>query len=156
MLSLLCLSQTLDCMKADIFQDISIELKSIELEEVEMRVSPKSGEQEIDIEFRMSNQLKINREQNHVIVLTKIDTSSDILPNIRAQFVIRYVFAAQGISGLELDNQGEKNLADYFKDKLQQVVVSTTRGIMFSTLKGTLLQHAILPYNMGVGQNSES
>jgi hypothetical protein len=62
-----------------------------------------------------------------------------------ANFNIIYSFQIESDSGFIIEHRETYEIKESLNEWLENIVLATTRGIMFSELKGTFLQSAILP-----------
>ncbi len=96
-------------------------------------------------QFDISLEQRINSSEGFVIVLCTIN----ILNNSRDQQLSRIksscIFAVNDLDSYTDKKTGIVNLPEDFRVNLNSIAISTSRGIMFSFLRGTYLHNAILP-----------
>ena len=138
-------------MIADDLKNIQMEIKAIELEEVKIHFPPLTTETNLEIKFPVTYSLKFDRGQEIIIVGVNVKILLPNKPDWEGSLIVNYIFNAPGIAKVVAENKDEEELVKFVKKELTEIVTSTTRGIMFSTFRGTALHNAILP----IGQFTE-
>ncbi|MCA0428319.1 MAG: hypothetical protein LCH37_12875 [Bacteroidetes bacterium] len=92
--------------------------------------------------FAVNFENRIEAERKRVYVIVHIHLSQDGHPEILSEFSASCIFQ---LPSIEPAATGEVQVAPHLLDILNRISLSTTRGLLFSTLKGTYLHEAILP-----------
>lgn len=121
--------------------DIDFELKGIELGKFAMNSHLQSETTAGSYSFSIDIQLFIKSDVNEIGVGVDVKIMLDD-SKIEAGCVRTIcIFSIPSLG----EYKKKAQLPDHFLDKLSDISVSTTRGIMFSLFKGTFLHKAILP-----------
>ncbi len=90
---------------------------------------------------------KMDLDKSKLIAIAAIETSSKDEPGPKGSVKISFIFNIDSLQEKidRNDDSGTSNLPDNLLNAINSIVLSTARGIMFSTFKGTILHKAILP-----------
>lgn len=100
---------------------------------------------EIIFQFEVNLEHRWNTNDNILIVVTSVSIYTDKKENILAKFKANTVYSIEGLAS-HVDEANKKlNLPTDFILDLNETAISTTRGSLFSFLKGTYLHSAVLP-----------
>jgi hypothetical protein len=81
-----------------------------------------------------------------VFVIVHVQIKNDNQTNILGALSVSCVFEIENFEEMiKTEPDGKLNIPQPLIDTLNSISISTTRGIMFSTFKGTFLHNAILP-----------
>ncbi len=96
--------------------------------------------------FDITTEIKLNPENKLIIVIIKVNIFTEDKSIILGEMSISNIFMVENYEDVILqDKKGIVNLPENLLITLSSVSLSTTRGVMWSTHKGTILHNAILP-----------
>jgi hypothetical protein len=127
-------------------QNVEFKFQGIEILNAEINSPEKGLPNNAIFSFDISIEQRFNVEQGLVFVICDVstfllDSPSDRLGRIRSSCIFN-------VTELEkfIGDDRKMSLSEEFVTALNSISISTTRGIMFSTFKGTVLQGAVLPH----------
>ena len=124
-------------------QNIEYKLKAIEVLDINL-VRPKTLlASKTTFQFNIKMEHKIKLEESLIIVVSTINILNN--ENNLATYTASCVFE---LSNLGTFNNPKTNLPEFPQNLLEEfnaITISTVRGLMFSSFKGTFLHNAILP-----------
>jgi|JI10StandDraft_1071094.scaffolds.fasta_scaffold1558452_1 hypothetical protein len=121
------------------------QLRAIELHERSL-VKPAPGFTVTNFHFNINIESNVDTTQKIVLVLTKVKIFGDDQTTELGSLTSACVFSLGNFdAAVKLQPNNSFELPEGLADILNAVALSTTRGIMFSEFKGTLLHHAFLP-----------
>lgn len=122
-------------------RDIVIQRKNFNLPVQALEFISK-GETECNLSIRTSG---IESGENYVIFKTVIVIfHNERVPNL-AEFKIVYTFETSKDSKHLVENGNSYTILPFANEFLDHIIIATTRGIMYSELRGTYLDKTILP-----------
>ena len=129
-----------------------IELK-VSFKMVDIQIIKFSINQPLEIEtsltnfnFKITPDVRIADQLHHIAAIMNIEVETMDMLHQFANMSIGYVFEIENFDEvIPLDANGLYNVPDPLVVTLLSVATSTTRGILFTYLKGTFLHNAILP-----------
>ena len=96
--------------------------------------------------FEIKTEIQLNAENKFVIVINSIKILNEGKDAQLGSLATSNVFYIDNYSKVvTLDAEGKAILPELFITTLNAISLSTTRGVMWSTFKGTMLHDAILP-----------
>jgi hypothetical protein len=127
----------------DISQNINFRLKNIEIAQSSLTAIDYALPDDVIFKFNINIEHLVNIDQNLIvikpIVAIFIEEEQSILANLSANLV----FEIEDLASFAIEK--EVKLPSDIVIAMNSISISTLRGIMFSTLKGTYLHNAILP-----------
>lgn len=96
--------------------------------------------------FDIKAEIKVGESHNLVMphIYVKIKDADN--PNPLASFIIAFLFEVIEFSTLiKINENGLYDIPKELEDTIRPVSISTARGIIYSELRGTYLQNAIMP-----------
>lgn len=126
--------------------DAQLQLIAIELLKGSINL-PLAPEQTLtDFIFNINLESRVDTEKSHVYIITDVEIKNAeqtlLLGSLTSSCIFKVVNFNQVIHA---DGQGIVKLPQDLADILNSISISTTRGLMFSTFKGTFLHNAFLP-----------
>ena len=125
-------------------QPVTYRISALEMLNLEIK-HPKQEQMDLNtFHFDLKLQHRINAEKSLVFVITNIDIMDKDKTTQVGYIETSCIFHVENFS----DYMGEDNQArfpDSFISEINSMAISTTRGMMFSELKGTFLHKAVLP-----------
>lgn len=90
---------------------------------------------------------KMDLDKSKLIAIASIETSSKDEPGLKGSVKSSFIFSIDSLQEKieKNDESGTSKLPDNLLRAINSIVLSTARGIMFSTFRGTILHKAILP-----------
>jgi hypothetical protein len=126
-------------------KDVKFQIKAIELLDLNI-IYPKApllGE--VVFKFNINVEIKILNEQSLIMAIVSVE----VLDNVNLE---KYGFlrlnCVYGIDNFNLYLNPKTNIAEFpnqFMTAINSISISTTRGVMYSSFRGTFLQGATLP-----------
>jgi hypothetical protein len=118
---------------------------ALDILEANLVSPPQNLTQEIVFQFDVNIEHRWNTDDNIFIVVTTISIFSNNKEHLLSKFKTNTVFKVEDLAK-HVDTANSKNNmpTDVILD-LNELAISTTRGSLFSFLKGTYLHNAILP-----------
>lgn len=118
---------------------------ALDILEANLVSPPQNLTQEIVFQFDINIEHRWNTDDNIFIVVTTISIFSNNKEHLLSKFKTNTVFKVKDLAKY-VDTANSKNNmpTDVILD-LNELAISTTRGSLFSFLKGTYLHNAILP-----------
>ncbi len=118
---------------------------ALDILEANLVSPPQNLTQEIVFQFDINVEHRWNTDDNIFIVVTTISILSNNKEHLLSKFKTNTVFKVEELAKY-VDTANSKNNmpTDVILD-LNELAISTTRGSLFSFLKGTYLHNAILP-----------
>lgn len=124
---------------------VQYNLNSIEILGINMDCPSR---EEIDIKkfgFKINIEQSIDNGNKNIILLIEISISTDDYSINLGSFKSSYVYEIKNFEFFYDTLTDSAEFPDSFYRSLHATTISTSRGIMFSMLKGTFLHKAILP-----------
>ncbi len=126
-------------------QIINFRIKAIDVVQYSLNPCPAVDVGEDGYSFNIEIQQKIDLPNKLVFVIVAIKISlTEKFPGL-ATLSTLCVFDVENLSDIVQKEQNQYLLPAPAATTLNSIALSTTRGIMYSNLKGTYLQNAILP-----------
>ncbi len=124
-------------------QNISFQFETIELLEFSMITPDKEVEAKTQYKLDINIEHRFNIEYNRIFVILSIDIIDENNDAKLSSFKISCVYNIKDLN--EFVNDNKLSLPDEMITTLNSISLSTCRGILFSSLKGTFLHNVILP-----------
>ena len=127
-------------------KDIQLQLKALELIDFSLSFPQKEKRDAKVFNFNINIEHKINKEKKIVFVIVSVDIIHEDKVTRLGNLKASCNFEIPDLDTFDLSGQPNQiNLPSGIIDLLNSVSVSTLRGMMFSTFKGTFLHNAVLP-----------
>lgn len=124
---------------------MSFQLRAIELHERSL-AKPASGFTVTNFHFNIHIESNVDDTQKIVLVLTKVKIFADDQTTELGSLTSACIFSLGNFDeAVKRQPSDSFELPEELSEILNGVALSTTRGILFSEFKGTLLHHAFLP-----------
>lgn len=132
--------------KDSIQSPMGIRLRGIELLDGSLMRPDDTKEDLTAFQFNLNLVHDIDREKKLVFVIVHVDMTSVKLDKLVGSLSVSHIYELEKFDEVVtiLDDNNFK-LPEDLTDVLNSISISTTRGVMFSTFKGTFLHHALLP-----------
>lgn len=123
----------------------SFVLKKVELIEKTLRVYNKK-DKKTEYDFDMSLQISPDLGDNRCFHMMAVNISpKNHEKDIIASFRLVFIFEISDLKNISIETNEGVILPEGLLNLLNAVVIGTMRGVIFSELRGTLLDDAILP-----------
>lgn len=125
---------------------MSFQLRAIEILERTLVKPPAPGFTISSFNFNINIESNVDSNQKLVLVNTKVKVFADDQTTELGSLTSACIFSLGNFDKavkIQINNTFE--LPEGLSDILNSVALSTTRGMMFSEFKGTILHHAFLP-----------
>lgn len=124
----------------------SFALKKIDLIEKTLRIYNNKKERKVDYDYGISLQIIPNPTDNHSFHMMSVDIfpkgqEKEIIANVKLGFI----FEISNLENIAITSEEGITLPEGLLNLLNAVVIGTMRGVIFSELRGTQLDDAILP-----------
>ncbi len=95
--------------------------------------------------FNIKIEQKINVEKNLIIVAPEIEVQQDDKKTTLGTIKVACIYNVTNLDEFKVEKGDIVSLPNEIITMLNSISLSTTRGVMFSQLKGTFLHNAFLP-----------
>lgn len=124
----------------------SFKLENIKIFKMEFNSLSDPPEEESLFNFTLNIESKIDNEKEKCLLQNSVQVLNSDKSIVYGSISVGYIFDISNIK----KNQGQKKfesegLPEETLNRINDVVISTTRGIMYNSFKGTFLDAAILP-----------
>lgn len=99
----------------------------------------------INFQFDIKIEMKVNLEEKNIFIAPYVKIRIDNNPEYVGKLKIALAFTFTTFDLYFGDNSKENQLPKSIQDTLNNISISTLRGVMFNHFKGTFLHNAILP-----------
>lgn len=101
---------------------------------------------ETKFNFNINLESKIDNQQKLIFVVASIEIKTEDLQTLLGNITVSCIYEVANFDEVVKVKEDNKiELSQQPLDVLNSITISTTRGIMFSTFKGTFLHNALLP-----------
>ena len=97
------------------------------------------------ITFDIGIQHRVNKENKMVLAIIHVDIYSKEKDFKFGSITVNYAFEVKDLEHFVSKNKDLFDFPEPFITSINSIAISTTRGILFSKLKGTFLHHSFLP-----------
>lgn len=126
--------------------NVELQIKAIELlnSSIELPANPNKPMTNFNFNIGIENRVDVTNKLIFVIVHIEVknEDQSIVLGNLSVSCIFKIVNFSDIIK-IEID--GKVNIPQKLVETLNSISISTTRGVMFSTFRGTFLHGAVLP-----------
>lgn len=140
--------------------DFEMQIVAIELLSSSLNLPGNPNTPVTNFNFNISIESRADAVNKNVFVIVHVDIKNDI-HTVVGSLSVSCIFEILNFDDvIKVEEDGKVNIPPRLIETLNIISVSTTRGVMFSTFKGTLLHGAVLPiidpkqFHVG-GQNLE-
>ncbi len=123
-----------------------IQLKAIEV--LAVTINPPTGPNIslTNFNFNINIESKADGTNNLLFVIVSVEIKSEDQNHILGSLALSCVYNVVNFEEvIKIDPSGKLDIPQPLIDVLNSISISTTRGVMFSTFKGTFLHNAFLP-----------
>ena len=96
--------------------------------------------------FEIKTEIQLNQENEFIIVIIGVQILNEAKDFQLGSLTTSNIFLVENYESIVTqDNNGKVSIPDGLVTTLNSISISTTRGVMWNTFKGTFLHNAILP-----------
>jgi hypothetical protein len=129
-----------------ISKDIEIQLKGIELLNIDQRLSTADTINIRNFNFNINIETKADAPNKLLFAIIHIEILTEDQKTVLGGISVSCIFELKNFDDLiKIESDGKLNLPQQLVDIINSISLSTTRGVMFATFKGTPLHSAFLP-----------
>jgi hypothetical protein len=126
--------------------NVELKLKAIELLNSSLQLPVGQSEAITNFNFNINIESRADATNKLIFVIVHIGIKTDDKSNILGALSVSCIFEIVNFEEvIKTEPDGKLNIPQPLIDRLNSISISTARGVMFSTFKGTFLHNAILP-----------
>ena len=126
--------------------NVELQIRSIELLKSSLNLPLKPNTPVITFNFNINIESRVDAVNKLVFVIVDVEIKNDDHSVILGALSVSCIFEIVNFEKLiKVDADGKVNIPQQLIEMLNIISISTTRGVMFSTFKGTFLHGAVLP-----------
>jgi len=126
--------------------DITFQIKGVELLEFELIPPKEALKPQTVFHYNISLEHKINKENKLAFVMVRVNILLEDKKTLTGRTGVSCVFSVENFDEIIIEEENSKiRFPDEIIEILNSISISTTRGVMAATFKGTFLHNAILP-----------
>ena len=126
--------------------DMKFQIKGVEVLNIELTQPPKKLPAKVTFNFNVSIKHKINPQKKIVLVLVGVNMFHENKENLLGKILVNCVYLIENFDEIVQEKESQKfYFTKEITDLLNSISISTTRGVMASVFRGTVLHNAILP-----------
>jgi hypothetical protein len=136
--------------------DVEMQIKSIELLSSTLNLPANPNAPLINFNFNISVESRADAANKLVFVIVHVKINNDDQSMLLGALSLSCIFEIANFEDvIKIETDGQLIIPQGLINTLNTISISTTRGVMFSTFKGTFLHGAVLPIidlrELGVG-----
>lgn len=123
-----------------------LQIKAIEILNSSLNLPANSDTSIVNFNFNIGIESHADMQKKLVFVIVRVEVKNDDESVVLATLAVSNIFEITNMSEVvqKADN-GNIDIPDRLMETLNIISISTLRGIMFSTFRGTFLHGAVLP-----------
>lgn len=125
--------------------NVNFQLKGIELLDINLKHPQIPLNLERTYNFNINIEQRINNEEKLVIVVTSVDLIHEDDKQCHASIKTSCIFLIENMNDFITEPKNQVNIPEQLVVTLNSISLSTTRGIMFTSFKGTFMHNVLLP-----------
>ncbi|HAH22812.1 MAG TPA: hypothetical protein DCL77_03450 [Prolixibacteraceae bacterium] len=125
--------------------NVNFQIKGIELLEINLQHPQIILNPERTYNFNINIEQRINNAEKLVIAITSVDLIHEEDQQCHASIKTSCIFSIENFQDFLVENTNDVKLPDQLIVTLNSISLSTTRGIMFTSFKGTFMHNVFLP-----------
>lgn len=126
--------------------NVEMQIKSIELLSSTLNLPANPNAAIINFNFNISVESRADAANKLVFVIVHVKINNDDQSMLLGALSLSCIFEIANFEDvIKVETDGQLNIPQGLIDTLNTISISTTRGVMFSTFKGTFLHGAVLP-----------
>ena len=125
---------------------VLLQLKGIEILESSLNLMGVTNLTPLEFQFNVNLENRIEASKKLIFVIVSVDVLGEGQQNSLGALKVSCIYEIQNFEEVvKTNSEGIMDLPPFLVDLINSVSISTTRGVMYSTYKGTFLHDAILP-----------
>ena len=126
--------------------NVEMQIRAIELLNSSLHVPAAQNTAVTTFNFNISIESKADTPNKLVFVIVHIEIKNDDHSHVLGALSVSCIFEIINFDEIvKIDENGKLDIPQTLIETLNIISISTTRGVMFSTFKGTFLHGAVLP-----------
>ena len=126
--------------------EMKFQIRGVEIINLELVQLAEILPNEVVFNFDISIEHKINSENKFILVLVGVNITHNNKETLLGKIIVSCVYAIENFEEVVQESKPQSfTITDAIIDILNSISISTTRGVMASTFKGTFLHNAVLP-----------
>lgn len=126
--------------------NVEMQIRAIELLNGSLSLPVKSNTPVTNFNFNINIESRADAVNKLVFVIVHVEIKNDDHLVVLGALSVSCIFEIVNFEDvIKLDSDGKVNIPQRLIETLNIISISTTRGVMFSTFKGTFLHGAVLP-----------
>lgn len=122
------------------------QLRAVELHELFLNKPAPGSPPFTNFNFTVNVESNADKDKKLLIALTKVKIKGDSQTSEIGSLTCACIFSVANFEEvIAIRANGQVDLSPPFANTINSIAISTTRGVMFSELKGTFLHYAFLP-----------
>lgn len=123
-----------------------IQFRAIELINSSITTSLINNENNSAFTFEIKTEVQLNQENKFIIVIINVQILNEAKDFQLGSITTNNIYYVENYEEMvTLDSNGKVSIPESLVTTLNSISISTTRGVMWNTFKGTHLHNAILP-----------
>jgi hypothetical protein len=124
--------------------NVEMQIRAIELLNSSLKLPANTSI--TNFNFNINIESRIDAPQKYVFVIVHVEIKNDDQSIILGALSVSCIFDILNFEEvIKVETDGKLNIPQQLIETLNTISISTTRGVMFSTFKGTFLHGAVLP-----------
>lgn len=126
--------------------NVEMQIRAIELLNVSLQLPAAPNTAVTAFNFNISIESKADAPNKLVFVIVQVEIRNDTHSIVLGALSVSCIFEIDNFDEvIKIEENGKLNIPQQLIETLNIISISTTRGVMFSTFKGTFLHGAVLP-----------
>lgn len=126
--------------------NVELQIRAIELLNSSIKLPANSNKPITNFNFNIGIESRIDAQNKLIFVIVHVEIKNDdqsiILGNLSVSCIFEIV---NFVDVIKVKTNGKVDIPQKLIEMLNSISISTTRGVMFSTFRGTFLHSAVLP-----------
>lgn len=122
-----------------------MQFKTIELLDNVLKAPQKALPKNLVFQYDVSIQHQLRIEENLLIVICNISIKADTIKDVLGNFRASCIFHVNDLADYYNETNMQYDLPEQLVLTANSITISTMRGLMFASFKGTFLHGAVLP-----------
>lgn len=126
--------------------NVELQIRTIELLNSSIKLPANSNKPITNFNFNIGIESRIDAQNKLIFVIVHVEIKNDdqsiILGNLSVSCIFEIV---NFVDVIKVKTNGKVDIPQKLIEMLNSISISTTRGVMFSTFRGTFLHSAVLP-----------
>lgn len=126
--------------------NVEMQIRAIELLNGSLNLPANPNTPATNFNFNISIENRADANNKLVFVIVHVEIKNDDHSVVLGALSVSCIFEILNFEDvIKVEADGKVNIPQHLIETLNTISISTTRGVMFSTFKGTFLHGAILP-----------